>query len=69
MNAIVIHHPETGPDETFRICPEPRSTCLASQGMTLSRDSVWPLLRFVTERGGSVPDHFDIILHMEKVSR
>ncbi|KAJ5462834.1 hypothetical protein N7475_007778 [Penicillium sp. IBT 31633x] len=67
-HAIVVHHPESGPDETFRIRREPRRTHLNPQPMSLPRDSVWPLLRFVTERESSVADDFDVILHMEKVS-
>lgn len=62
MKAVVIHHPESGPAETFPVCPEARPPYLVPQLTSISPDAVWGLLRFVTERQSAVPDIFDVVL-------
>ncbi|KXG49711.1 uncharacterized protein PGRI_056790 [Penicillium griseofulvum] len=64
MKAVVVHHPESGPAETFTVRPEARPTHLIPNITGVSRDAVWGLLRFVTERQAEVPDLFDVVLHM-----
>ncbi|KAJ5165409.1 uncharacterized protein N7500_007239 [Penicillium coprophilum] len=60
--AVVIHHPESGPAETFTIGPEARPSHLIPRVTSMPRDAVWGLLRFVTGRQSSVPDQFDVVL-------
>ncbi|KAJ5958269.1 uncharacterized protein N7479_005419 [Penicillium vulpinum] len=62
MKAVVIHHPESGPAETFTVRPEARPSYLIPQVTSMPGDAVWGLLRFVTERQSSVPDQFDVVL-------
>ncbi|KAJ5602639.1 hypothetical protein N7537_005595 [Penicillium hordei] len=62
MKAVVIHHPESGPAETFTVSPEARPFYLVPQVTSMSSDAVWGLLRFVTERQSAVPDIFDVVL-------
>ena len=62
VRAVVIHHPETGPTETFTLCPEPRPSYLLPKVTGMSCHAVWGLLRFVTERQSSLPDQFDVVL-------
>ncbi|KGO70832.1 hypothetical protein PEX1_046760 [Penicillium expansum] len=62
IQAVVIHHPESGPAEIFTVRPEARPSHLVPQIISMSPDAVWGLLRFVTERQSSVPDIFDVVL-------
>ncbi|CDM29537.1 hypothetical protein DTO013E5_5136 [Penicillium roqueforti] len=62
--AVVIHHPESGPAQTFTVRPEPRPFHIVPQVTRMSRHAVWGLLRFVTERQSCVPDQFDVVLDM-----
>lgn len=62
MKAVVIHHPDNGPAETFTVFPEARPSYLLPQVTSMSSDAVWGLLRFVTERQSVVPDIFDVVL-------
>ncbi|KAJ5512301.1 hypothetical protein N7463_001853 [Penicillium fimorum] len=62
--AVVIHHPESGPAETFTVSPEVRPPHLTPWMTSMPRYAVWGLLRFVTERQSSVPDQFDVVLDM-----
>ncbi|KAJ5517962.1 hypothetical protein N7453_000384 [Penicillium expansum] len=62
IQAVVIHHPESGPAEIFTVRPEARPSHLVPRIISMSPDAVWGLLRFVTERQSSVPDIFDVVL-------
>ncbi|KAJ6132065.1 hypothetical protein N7471_007280 [Penicillium samsonianum] len=64
IKAVVIHHPESGPAETFTVRPEARPSYLVPQVTSMSPDAVWGLLRFVTECQSPVPDLFDVVLDM-----
>ncbi|KAJ5360702.1 hypothetical protein N7517_009893 [Penicillium concentricum] len=62
--AVVIHHPESGPEETFTVGAEARPSHLVPRVTRMRRDAVWGLLRFVTERQSPVSDQFDVVLDM-----
>ncbi|CAG8900157.1 unnamed protein product [Penicillium egyptiacum] len=66
MKAVVIHHSESGPAETFTVRPEARPSHLVPQIASMSRYAVWGLLRFVSERQSSMPDQFDVVLDMSR---
>lgn len=68
MKAVVIHHPESGPAETFTIYPEARPSYLVPQVTRMSSDAVWGLLRFATERQSVVPDIFDVVLDISSLA-
>ncbi|EKV10671.1 hypothetical protein PDIG_55090 [Penicillium digitatum PHI26] len=60
--AVVIHHPESGPAKTFTVRPETRPSYLVPWVTSMSSHAVWGLLRFVTERQSPVPDLFDVVI-------
>ncbi|OQE24847.1 hypothetical protein PENFLA_c009G00275 [Penicillium flavigenum] len=68
LRAVVIHHPETGPAETYTVRPEARPSYLIPKVTSMPRHAVWGLLRFVTERQSSFPDQFDVVLDMSPLA-